>query len=67
MLKKQIAEINSKSDVFFRIERADALIDRELCSEAHGVVAVDSQYGRSEEDLACLRLWDGCIGLQKLI
>ena len=67
MLKKQIAEINSKSDVFFRIERADALIDRELCSEAHGVVAVDSQYGWPKENLIGLRLWNGCVELQELV
>ena len=67
MLKKQIAKIDSKSDVLPRKERADVLVDRELCSEAHRVVAVDSQHRRSKEYLTGLRLWDSHIGLQELI
>src|ERR1700736_949242 len=67
MLKKQVTEIDSESDVLPRTKRADVLIDGKLRSKTHGVVAVDSQHGRPKENLTGLRLWDGHTRLDELI
>src|ERR1700751_1898775 len=56
MLEKQVAEVHLEPDSRLRKCRANVLINRELRTEAHGVVVKDSQCCRSEEHLMSLRV-----------
>ena len=67
MLKKQIAEIDGEAHSFFWKHRAHVLVDRDLCSEADGVVAIDSQSRWAEEKLMGLCAGDSRVGLQKFL
>src|SRR5262249_48110754 len=67
MLKLQIAEIHCEAHAFARIERADALIDGSLRSEADGVVAKDAEHRWAKKNLMGLRLRNGGIALEKAV
>ena len=66
-MKEQVTEIHGKPHSFPGIQGAGALIDGSLCPETYGVVAMDAQYRRAEEDLVGLRLRDREAPLDKAV
>lgn len=65
MLEEQVAKVHREPNSLLRKCRPNVLIDRELRTEAHGVVVKDSECCRSEEHLVCLRVCDGNVRLHE--
>jgi len=65
ILEEQVAEVHREPNSLLRKCRANVLINRELRTEAHGVVVKDSECCRSEEHLVCLRVRDRNVRLKE--
>ena len=67
MLKKQVAEIQRKSNLLLGERRPNILVDRELNSATDGVVVKYPERGRPKENLMGLRVWHNGVRLKKSV
>ena len=63
MLKQQITEVDRNANAFLWELGFDILVDRELRSEADGVVAINPQSRWTQKDLVCLAVFKHDVGL----
>jgi hypothetical protein len=63
MLKQQITEVDRNANAFLWELAFDILVDRELRSEADGVVAINPQSRWTQKDLVCLGVCKHDVGL----
>ena len=63
MLKQQITEVDRNANAFLWELGFDILVDRELRSEADGVVAINPQSRWTQKDLVCLAVCEHAVGL----
>jgi hypothetical protein len=67
MLKEQVAKINSEPHTLARIDGANALVDWRLGPETDGVVLVNAQKRRAQEELMRLGVRDRDSSLYKTV